>query len=110
MQQHQQPSQHSPRHHGRNTGASPQLNGASAMTGMSADRAALDRATAADWAAAAAQAAAGRLPPPPPPPMGAPMGAPPIYSKYLQQQHQNRVVRSNGFATVPSGDEMSTEL
>lgn len=114
MQQHQQPSQHSPRHHGRNTGASTQLNGnsagAGAMTSVLADRAALDRATAADWAAASAQASAGRLPPPPPPPMGAPMGAPPIYSKYLQQQHQNRVVRSNGFATVPSGDEMSTEL
>ena len=40
------------------------------MTGAPADRAALDRATAADWAAAAAQAAAGRLPPPPPPPRG----------------------------------------
>ena len=76
-----QPSQRSPRHH--ESSASPQLNGNSAA------------------AAAAAAAHAGRLPPPPPPP---------IYSKYLHQQHQNRVVRSNGFATVPSADEMSTEL
>lgn len=29
------------------------------------------------------------------------------YAKYLH--HQSRVMRSNGF-TVPSGDEMSTEL
>jgi hypothetical protein len=28
--------------------------------------------------------------------------------KYLH--HQSRIVRSNGFTTAPSGDEMSTEL
>ena len=43
--------------------------------------------------------------PPPPPPL-----FPPNMDQNYSNQHQKRVLRSDGFVTMPSGDEMSTEL